>query len=103
MCPQISFLKLEIDQGPQIYKNSLNNYFLDLGFNKNNLFPDVSNYLSYEMGQPTHCYDASKINNKLIFHEIKKNEDLYRAIKQFKRQIEDSGVMKELKRRRYYH
>jgi len=75
MCPQISFLKLEIDQVPQIYKNSLNNYFLDLGLNKNNFFTDVSNYLSYEMGQPTHCYDASKINNKLIFHEIKKNED----------------------------
>jgi len=74
-CPHISFLKLEIDQVPQIYKNSLNNYFLDLGLNKNNFFTDVSNYLSYEMGQPTHCYDASKINNKLIFHEIEKNED----------------------------
>lgn len=35
--------------------------------------------------------------------KIRKNEDIYRAIKRFKRQIEASGVMKELKRRRYYH
>jgi phenylalanyl-tRNA synthetase beta chain len=75
ICPQISFLKLEIDQIPKIYKNSLNDYFSDLGLNKNNFFTDVSNYLSYETGQPTHCYDANTINNKMIFHEIEKNEE----------------------------
>ncbi len=75
ICPKISFLKLEIDNVPKIYKNSLNDYFSDLGLNKNNFFTDVSNYLSYETGQPTHCYDANKINNKLIFHEIEKNEE----------------------------
>ena len=58
ICPKISFLKLEIDQVPETYKNSLDNYFTDLGLNKNNFFTDVSNYLSYETGQPTHCYDA---------------------------------------------
>ena len=67
ICPQISFLKLEIDEIPEIYKDSLDNYFLDLGLNKNNFFTDVSNYLSYETGQPTHCYDANTINGKLIF------------------------------------
>ena len=75
ICPQISFLKLEIDQIPEIYKYSLGNYFSDLGLNKNNFFTDVSNYLSYELGQPTHCYDASKINNKLVFHEIEGDEE----------------------------
>ena len=75
ICPQISFLKLEIDQIPKIYKNSLNDYFSDLSLNKNNFFTDVSNYISYETGQPTHCYDANTINNKLIFHEIEKNEE----------------------------
>ena len=75
ICPQISFLKLEIDEVPEIYKDSLGDYFLDLSLNKNNFFTDVSNYLSYETGQPTHCYDASKINSKLIFHEIEKNEE----------------------------
>ena len=75
ICPKISFLKLEIDQVPETYKNSLDNYFSDFGLNKNNFFTDVSNYLSYETGQPTHCYDANTINNKLVFHEIEKNEE----------------------------
>ena len=75
ICPQISFLKLEIDKIPETYKDSLNKYFIDLGLNKNNFFTDVSNYLSYETGQPTHCYDASKIGGKLSFHEIEKNEE----------------------------
>jgi phenylalanyl-tRNA synthetase beta chain len=76
ICPKISFLKLEIDEVPKIYKNSLNDYFSDLDLNKNNFFTDVSNYLSYETGQPTHCYDANTINNKLIFHEIENNQEL---------------------------
>ena len=75
ICPQISFLKLEIDQVPDLYKNSLGDYFSDLSLNKNNFFTDVSNYLSYETGQPTHCYDANTINNKLIFHEIESDEE----------------------------
>jgi phenylalanyl-tRNA synthetase beta chain len=75
ICPQISFLKLEIDKVPETYKNSLDKYFTDLGLNKNNFFTDVSNYLSYETGQPTHCYDASKMGGKLSFHEIEKNEE----------------------------
>jgi phenylalanyl-tRNA synthetase beta chain len=74
-CPQISFLKLEIDQVPETYKDSLDDYFLDLELNKNNFFTDVSNYLSYETGQPIHCYDASKMGGKLLFHEIEKNEE----------------------------
>ena len=75
ICPQISFLKLEIDEVPETYKDSLDDYFLDLGLNKNNFFTDVSNYLSYETGQPTHCYDANTINGKLIFHEIDADEE----------------------------
>ena len=61
ICPQISFLKLEIDEVPEIYKDSLGDYFLDLSLNKNNFFTDVSNYLSYETGQPTHCYDVIQL------------------------------------------
>ena len=64
ICPQISFLKIEIDKVPEIYKNSLEVYFSDLSLNKNNFFTDVSNYLSYETGQPTHGSNANKINNK---------------------------------------
>ena len=75
ICPQISFLKLEINEIPKIYNSYLNDYFSDLSLNKNNFFTDVSNYLSYETGQPTHCYDANTINNKLVFHEVEKNEE----------------------------
>jgi phenylalanyl-tRNA synthetase beta chain len=74
-CPKISFLKLEIDEVPETYKNSLDTYFKDLGLNKNNFFTDVSNYISYETGQPTHCYDASTMSGKLLFHDIEKNEE----------------------------
>ena len=74
ICPKISFLKLEIDKVPELYKNSLEDYFSDLNLSKNNFFTDVSNYLSYETGQPTHCYEADTINEKLIFHEIEKQE-----------------------------
>ena len=74
-CSQISFLKVEIDKIPETYIGSLGNYFLDLSLNKNNFFTDISNYLSYETGQPTHCYDANKINGKLIFHEIDEDKE----------------------------
>jgi phenylalanyl-tRNA synthetase beta chain len=75
ICPKISFLKLEIDKVPELYKKYLEDYFSDLNHSKNNFFSDVSNYLSYETGQPTHCYDADTINEKLIFHEIEKQEE----------------------------
>jgi phenylalanyl-tRNA synthetase beta chain len=75
ICPKISFLKLEIDKVPELYKKSLDDYFSDLNLSKNNFFSDVSNYLSYETGQPTHCYDADTITEKLIFHEIEKQEE----------------------------
>ena len=70
ICPQISFLKIEIESIPNKYKDYLNNYFKDLNLNNNNFFTDISNYVSYENGQPTHCYDAEKINGKLVFQEL---------------------------------
>ena len=74
ICPKISFLKIEIDKIPRKYKSYLNDYFIDLDLNKNNFFTDISNYLSYETGQPTHCYDANKIEGKLAFKEIRFNQ-----------------------------
>ena len=75
ICPQISFLKLEIETVPAKYKDYLNDYFLDLNLNKNNFFTDISNYISYENGQPTHCYDANKINGKLVFQELDSDQE----------------------------
>ena len=75
ICTRITFLKLEIDKNPNKYKEYLDNYFKELNLNKNNFFTDISNYLSYETGQPTHCYDSTKINGNLVFSEIDTREE----------------------------
>jgi phenylalanyl-tRNA synthetase beta chain len=67
ICPKISFLEIEIEGNVKEYKPYLENYFSILGNNKVNFFTDISNYISYELGQPTHCFDSSTINNQLIF------------------------------------
>jgi phenylalanyl-tRNA synthetase beta chain len=73
ICPNISFLKIEVEEIPASYKGCLDSYFSELDLNKNNFFTDISNYISYETGQPTHCYDANKIQGKLIFQEVDLN------------------------------
>ncbi len=60
-CPYISFLEIEIGDYIESYNESLESYFRDLNNKKINFFTDLSNYLSYETGQPTHCYDSMKI------------------------------------------
>jgi phenylalanyl-tRNA synthetase beta chain len=66
-CPKISFLEIEIEDSTVGYRPYLENYFNTIGGNKANLFTDISNYISYELGQPTHCFDREVIKNKLIF------------------------------------
>ena len=34
--------------------------------------------------------------------KVKKNEDVIRALKRFKRKVEASGIMRDIKKRRYY-
>ncbi len=69
-CPKISFLKIEIEGDISEYKDNLRSYFDDLDIKKNNFFTDVSNYVAYETGQPTHCYDAKKIKNEVQLKKI---------------------------------
>ena len=66
-CPQISFLEIEIEKVTEKYKPYLENFFSALGNNKTNFFTDISNFISYELGQPTHCFNREAIKNKLIF------------------------------------
>lgn len=66
-CPKISFLEIEIEKLPLSYKPYLDNYFSLLGNKRINFFTDVSNYVSYEQGQPSHCFDSSFIDQKIIF------------------------------------
>ena len=69
-CSNISFLKIDIKNKVQKYNNQLKHYFEDLDVPQNNFFTDVSNYVMYETGQPTHCYDSSKITGKISLVEI---------------------------------
>jgi phenylalanyl-tRNA synthetase beta chain len=72
-CPKISFLEIEVEETTDEYKPYLENYFDTIGGNKVNLFTDISNYISYELGQPTHCFDREAIKNRLIFENKKCN------------------------------
>ena len=69
-CSHISFLKIEIENEILPYKDNLKNYFDNLNVKKNNFFTDISNYISYEMGQPTHCYDASLVDDKISLNFV---------------------------------
>ena len=61
------------------YHGELKDYFDDLDVNKNNFFTDISNYISYETGQPTHCYDAQKINNSFSLVQ-NNNEHVFETV-----------------------
>jgi phenylalanyl-tRNA synthetase beta chain len=76
-CSSISFLKIEIESYSNKYKGLLDDYFNDLDLKKNNFFTDISNYVSYETGQPLHCYDADKLLEKdsLILEDIECNQE----------------------------
>ena len=74
VCPKISFLEIEIESSLNTYKPYLENYFSIFGCNKTNFFTDISNYISYELGQPTHCFDSNTINHQLIFENRNADE-----------------------------
>ena len=65
-CAKISFLEIEIEKASSGYKPYLENYFSVIGNNKTNFFTDISNYISYELGQPTHCFNRDSINSKFL-------------------------------------
>lgn len=66
-CPRISFLEIEVSNTKVKYQPYIENYFKNYGNNSINFFTDISNYISHECGQPTHCYDKEKINNQILF------------------------------------
>ncbi len=75
ICPKISFLKVVIDKKIKPYSGMLKSYFDDMENNKNNFFTDISNYVSYELGQPTHCYDLDFLNDYLIFDTLNEKKN----------------------------
>jgi phenylalanyl-tRNA synthetase beta chain len=75
-CKKISFLEVEIDKDILEYEPYLDSYFQTLDIKKSNFFTDISNYISYELGQPTHCYDSSfLVKNKIIFKNVSLDDD----------------------------
>tara|TARA_B100000674_G_C37971658_1_gene977273 strand:+ start:506 stop:2431 length:1926 start_codon:yes stop_codon:yes gene_type:complete len=74
-CPDISFLYIEIDNKIGSYKDYLQSYFQDLPNNRVNFFTDISNYVSYELGQPTHCYDFLSLQGTLELKKIDQKND----------------------------
>ena len=79
-CSHISFLKLEIEGEIESYSGKLKEYFKDLNINKNNFFTDISNYISYEMGQPTHCYDSKKIGDLFSLEIIEEDKKFHTLV-----------------------
>lgn len=73
ICPAISFLKVEIDEIPETYNYELESYFDYLNVKKINFFTDISNYVSYETGQPTHCYNYEKVGDKIKLDFLEDN------------------------------
>lgn len=73
-CPKISFLEIHINKPTNNYKPYLDNYFKILNLSKTNFFSDISNFISYELGQPTHCYDVNSLKSNLVFENKESNE-----------------------------
>ena len=95
-CPKISFLEIEIDDSTSTYKPYLENYFNTIGGNKTNLFTDISNYISYELGQPTHCFDAEFIKTKLTF-ENKECNSTFKTLLNSEITLQDNNCVFSIK------
>ena len=91
-CPYISFLKVDIEDDIKSYGGLLKDYFNDFQINKNNFFTDISNYILYETGQPTHCYDAKKIKNSLSLEIVHDNIE-FETLLEKKIQLTDENIV----------
>ena len=79
-CPAISFLNIQVEDIADNYEDYLESYFVDLKLNKNNFFTDISNYIAYEMGQPTHCYDYNKLGEPKISLTNELSENKFKTL-----------------------
>lgn len=73
-CPRISFLKIQIERPSSKYMDYIEDFFTSTEQTKINFFTDISNYLMYEIGQPTHCYDLKKLKGELTYEKLIKCE-----------------------------
>lgn len=73
-CSKISFLKVDVKNITSKYNEQIESFFQALEVKKNNFFTDISNYVSYETGQPTHCYSGSDVGGHIKLDRFKKKE-----------------------------
>jgi len=73
-CPKISFLYMEISDFPSEYKSHLGDFYNEFDTKKINFFTDISNYVSYEIGQPTHCYDYDQVKDGFCLKKLESEE-----------------------------
>ena len=92
LCPNISFMEIEILQVPTKYEPYIEAYFTDLGINKNNFFTDISNYLAYESGQPTHCFDQSTMQGHFSLAK-KKIKTKFKTLLDTKIELTDENLV----------
>jgi len=81
-CPSINFLNISVKELPDKYISEVESYFIDLNLKKNNFFTDISNYVAYEMGQPTHCYDLEMIDGSITLSKENTNENFMTLLDQ---------------------
>lgn len=75
LCPNINFLYIEIESSIKDYKSYLRSYFDELDNKRVNFFTDVSNYVSYELGQPSHCYNYESLKGEIVLKKADKKKD----------------------------
>lgn len=90
-CSIMTFLKITINESTKPYKGVLADYFVNLQNTKNNFFTDISNYIAYETGQPTHCYDADKIQNTITLDF--NNNDEFETLTNKKIKLKDKNLV----------
>ena len=87
-----SLFYTEIDSTVSEYQGPLKDYFDELNNTKINFFTDVSNFISYETGQPTHCYDFELLGNSLRL-DYTKNEQAFETITNKKIKIDKNELV----------
>ena len=92
-CPYISFLHVEVDDIPSVYSSFLSEYFDDLEVKKTNFFTDISNYISYETGQPTHCYDYNKLVKNKLSLDLNDKENSFKTLLGKELQLTDTNLV----------
>jgi phenylalanyl-tRNA synthetase beta chain len=65
----------------------------DLGIKPKSFFVDISNYLMIEIGQPTHCYDFDKLENKNLRVNFSKKEEKIITLNKVEKELNEKNLL----------